>query len=510
MMRFLTHPLRLGVFFAVLFLAAVPQQAAAQRDHPRPRTPIAFQTHAFRHILFTLKLQALGSFQELDDHVTDTVVIVLGDTAQVGSDLFRKSLLEFVKAGGAVLIATDRKPGLVAERELQQVFGVTVLGKTFLVPGGQPDVVYRGTEVCPFLTSHEVVAPDLLRGPRFGPEMRLNRVATNAPSCLVPGDGPLPEGIHRLARLPAEAEPETPGSVLRLNTGRWIPQPDNVAASPHGPLFAVGGEIGTGRILLLADHSIFINQMLNPSDNQNVEFTFNCLDYLRGEGENRRGYVLLVDDGEICTDLDVPLQDVPGLPPGAERMILAAADKALGKLEEQNAFNRGLVDWLTRHGDPRRTRLVLRILVAGASLLLLVWIAYRVGIRGRFRLDTTVPLLATAVVQQAPAGTLLEQRRDAALAGGNVWETARDLARQWAAGLPHTANGRPPRVALRGSWWQRWTMHRRFQRLWKLAHRTEPTPVSPRALRRLLVDLGHLEAARAAGALAFTHPETRA
>ena len=50
----------------------------------------------------------------------------------------------------------------------------------------------------------------------------------------------------------------------------------------EAPLFAVGGTVGKGRVLVLADHSIFINRMILPRETGNLEFAANCLHWLRG------------------------------------------------------------------------------------------------------------------------------------------------------------------------------------------------------------------------------------
>ena len=69
--------------------------------------------------------------------------------------------------------------------------------------------------------------------------------------------------------------------------------------------------MGNGRVLVLADHSIFINEMMLPSDNGNVEFTYNCLEWLRGDPKDGRNQVLFVEDGTINSRFEVPLKEVP-------------------------------------------------------------------------------------------------------------------------------------------------------------------------------------------------------
>ena len=62
---------------------------------------------------------------------------------------------------------------------------------------------------------------------------------------------------------------------------------------------------------------------------------------------------------------------------------------------------------------------------------------YRFGGEGRFRHETELPLLAPAVARQRPAVSALEQRQRAQVESGNLWESARELARRRAAGLGH-------------------------------------------------------------------------
>ena len=82
----------------------------------------------------------------------------------------------------------------------------------------------------------------------------------------------LPRGIADLAYLPN----------LSAVEGRGYAPPDASA-----PLFAVGGEIGLGKILVLADHSIFINSVMAPMETNNVEFTQILLRWL-SETQDKR------------------------------------------------------------------------------------------------------------------------------------------------------------------------------------------------------------------------------
>ena len=81
---------------------------------------------------------------------------------------------------------------------------------------------------------------------------------------------------------------------LHLRELRTNPRP--------GPLrFAVGAQLaGGGRLLVLADHSIFINDMMLQTDNDNIPFAFNVVRWLTDAGNGqRRTDVLFYDDGQI-------------------------------------------------------------------------------------------------------------------------------------------------------------------------------------------------------------------
>ena len=104
--------------------------------------------------------------------------------------------------------------------------------------------------------------------------------------------------------------------------------------------------------------------------------------------------------------------------------------------------------------------------------------------------------------QHEPRASLIEQRRRAVLRAGNVWETAHRLARQCfeAAGIPMTVAS-APRIVVRGSWWHRWRVRRRVERLWELARGTAPARIPPHALKRWLRELDGLKSALANGTI---------
>jgi hypothetical protein len=471
-------PRRLPVFLAalaVLALAAVPAAGA--------RGPSLEGTEVFRRILFDSGFTPLTDFGPLGDNPGDTILILLGETAPLLE--VRQGLRNYLAAGGAALIATDRKLPEAVARQVRQVAGVEVGQETLICMN--PDDTYHNLNYCPLL-KRTGVEPDLFHSP--DPEdKRPLVVATNVPSWLVPTDKRLLAGGRRLARLPglARLPPD-----CQLEKGAW-------GRFPEPPLFAVGGNVGKGRILVLADHSIFINQMMAPLDNKNVEFTFNCLNWL--SEEKRRTRVLLVDEGEIRKTFDVPLRPLP-LPPldvlrllfARRNELLAEANKGMVEAEESNAHNQLVQDWLDDRGVTSSA--LTRLAVGTLTLALLLYGAWRVAVRGRVRTEPAVPLLGHAVAGNLPAAPVHEQRHRALLQEGNLWEAAREAARQWfaAAGLAPAGTGPRPDVAVRGGWWRRWRLRRQVGRLWRLAGGSAPVRVSRRGFRRLVARLRQLRA----------------
>ncbi|HZV06335.1 MAG TPA: DUF4350 domain-containing protein [Gemmataceae bacterium] len=551
---------------AVLILLALVAPCAAQGpkgDRANPHNArfnaqaYGRGTDAFRRLLFELHFEAVPSFADLLELPPEqSLFIMLGNPICLRPRNFPDGLRKFVEQGGAVLIATDQKPDAEAEALLSELAGVTVTGQTlvFRQPSGAggPMPCYNGSDCCPILEPIEGLTtasgsmsvlgtlssllgaggrPDLFRRDPQPGSSRL-QVATNAPSRLIATEKDVTwwvkSGIHCLARLPSrcenesgeEVDPSTPqirGSFTRLTQG---------LAFNDRMLFAVGGTVGKGRVLVLADHSIFINRMMLPREIHNMEFAANCLHWLRGGVSTpmeaakaalkkdpdalqqligQRKYVLFWDDGKVHRDFNVPLKKVslpPKLPP--EPAIVAAIDKTIAKLEDENYFNEELLAGLDDLAGGRQ-----RLLVSVVYLLTLaafLFLVYRFLWRARHRLETAAPLLADAVGQHEPRATLLDQRRRALLRLGNVWEMGHCLARECfeSAGVALTGAS-PPRVTMtQGSWRQRWRIRRRVARLWRLARGTTPVPLSPAALHHQVRELEELKTALANGTIRLT------
>jgi hypothetical protein len=508
--------------------------------HDLPDRAYGQQTDAFRRLLFEFGFQPLKDFDQLRGaEPSKSLLIVLGDPQCLSRDHFPNGLQSFVQQGGAVLIATDKETGGEAEQILNELARVRVTGETLICRRRNAADVYCDSEYCPIVQPAAASAalmrstavpealatlvgaggrPDLFRNPR--PDRPALRVATNAPSRLKTSGWWLPGGIHRLANLSRfceDVERAVRPLGLSMHPGKKPEEPR------EEPLFAVGGTLGQGRVLVLADHSIFINRMILPRDNGNLEFSANCLHWLRGgvtkplevlhaannpqdveKLTGQRDQVLFWDDGTIRRDFDVPLKAVP-IKPSLDMApaVVAALDRAVTRMEDEDVFNRTLRERMEEM--PGGRSLVARNAVYALTLAAILLLGYLFLWRGRHRHESAVPLLAHAVSQHEPKASLLEQRRRALLRSDNVWEMAHQLARQYfeSAGIPLTGNA-APRVATRGSWRQRWRVRRRVARLWELARGQAPARIAPAALNRWLRELEELKTALANGTIQLT------
>lgn len=486
------------------------------------------QTDAFRRLLFELHFQPLHNFKELHNNPSESVFIMLGNPSCLSKSNFPKGLRDFVEHGGAVLIATDLKPEGDAEDNLKRLAGVTVAGEKLLCCNRDANDIYDMSKYCPFVKSLGVSLPRsgstnplsmlaavlgaggqpaLFRNPH--PEQPdLQRVATNAPSRLKIDGRWLPVGIYQLAVLPSLCQDED-----------TVNQPDARDPQREKPLFAIGGTVGKGRVIVLADHSLFINRMVLPRDTDNLEFAVNCLHWLRGgistpmealraaslkQLAGQRNKALFWDDGDIRRNFEVPLKKVPIKPaPVSEPAIVAAVDKTLARMEDNDYFNRQILD--SMDSLPGGRKRVLRYAVYLLTVAAFLFLGYRFLWQSRHRPEATVPGLAEAISQHEPKRSLLDQRRRALLRSGNVWEIVHRLARDYfdSAGVPLT--GAAPRVEMtHGNRWQRWRLNRRVARLWKLARAGAPRVIPPSALKRWLRELEALKSALQDGKIRLT------
>jgi hypothetical protein len=244
---------------------------------------------------------------------------------------------------------------------------------------------------------------------------------------------------------------------------------------------------------VLADHSVFINEMILQADNDNLPFAFNCLEWLCGDS-GQRDRVLFVEEGQVQTKFDVPLAEapVPPIPPPGPWI-----NDLIQGIEEENLFNRALLGQVPM-------RQLLRALVLALTAALLMYGMYRVG-QGRHRVEPGAASLAAAVNRLAPAQPVLQQRFQDLLRSDNLRDEARTLARQClesVGGAAPASGDRPlPQVTATGGWWQRPRVRRQVHRLWRLAYGPLPGRITAQEFAELLTEMEQVRAALAQGTL---------
>jgi hypothetical protein len=380
-------------------------------------------------------------------------------------------------------VASDRAAD---SRRLPEKFGVVITGERLVLDEESAEEGYRGLRECPILLPIRRGEPALLD--------ELPRVASNRPS-YIRAPGRLPYTFRLLAVLPRTCHV------------------DGEEAKPNLYGFAVGGKWGEGRVLVLADHSVFINDMMMQPDNDNFEFAYRALDWLtEREGGGRRSRVLFLEETRVQTDFAIPVPGLPSPSPPPLGVLVQVVNQGLRGLEEENAFNRMILDRLGRANR-------LRLAQAGVVVLTIALAVYALNrlTQSRYQVEQGSPLLETALSRAAPAPLASEARRKELLAGGNLWESAHFLARQWfevALGSPLSEIERRQsyplfKARVRGGLWRRWALGHDVRHVWRLARQSRGGRVSPRGLARIRRRIRRLDDAVEAGVLRFEVPEER-
>jgi hypothetical protein len=464
----MNRPSRLAFWPALLALGAVvliPTPGAAEET----RREFLQGTHAFRFYMHERDLKPLSDFHDLSAKPAKSILIVLGDTRILDDNAQAIQIL--VNSGCALLVATDHAvPAYRTRRRTWAgTFGLQIEGQPVLSP---PDACYQQNEQCPWILPLPDSNPPLFA--KLDP-----RVAANRAGYLSLGRSPSGRSLSELARFPERS---------------W----HNGIFRPHHA-FAAGGAWGTGRVLFLADHSVFINNMMLQPDTGNASFACDCLDWLRGE--EGRDRVLFYDEGKVVTNFNVLVVFPPlAMPPDP----VALVNEAIIGLERENMHNKFLEQYV---GYDR----LLKWTTIGMTTLLAVYLLLRL-VRSGHHLDTAAPLLAPTLARLAPVHPGIVQRHGSLLAKGNLWEPARALARDFfetALGNAEPPTGpEPPPFQSSDSWLARRFLERLVRHLWRLAYGATPERIAPAAFAHLAAQVDELKAALADGSLRFQRTGT--
>jgi hypothetical protein len=445
-----------------------------------PLSPLAAQqpsaawlqgTDAFRYMLHVRGFKPLNEFDNLfdKDRHGRTMLIVFGDTVVL--EKRQSDIRSYVEAGGALFVATDHEvPGIRNQAPTWAGrFGIQFFGQPVL---GIEESSYQGNEQCPYIDPAPNADPDLFVNLR-------SQVAANRSGHLRIIARPRRTHISVLAMFPK---------------GNW----HNGFRGPERH-FAAGGHWLHGKVLFLADHSVFINNMMLQDDLGNAGFTYNCLDWLRIGPNGPRDQILFYDDGNIVENFDVPV-DMPPLRFPDDPVNLA--NQVLAGLESEDMHNRLLLDYFSIEQILAFLTIVLTSLL-GVYLIRRLW-------RSRFRLEPGAPLLAPTLARYSPMGSGLSQRHRALLADGNLWEPARAMARDFfetALGTHEPPQTLPAFQASEG-WLTRRFLGKLLPHLWRLAYGKSTEKIPAASFAHLAAQMDELKAALSDGSLRFQTPAT--
>jgi hypothetical protein len=487
---------------ACVRLAAVLLLLAACSADAQTRKVSGQGTEGFRALIASYRFKPLRETKEIHDDPGRTLLIAFRGVESI----FRPDLLdnvpggsvaEFVARGGAVMYASDqwKNGGWLGP------FDANVNGNK-LFTWHRTDG-YHNLDFCPFADGDSNANPDLFRARLGAGEPneagRLRYVATNRPTYL--------SESSQLTRVGRILPPVYQERLRRQDTRVY-------------DFAQVGRNDRGGKILVIADHSVFINDMLLPedADTDNLAFAANCLDWLRqGPGLQERDRVLFIDQsGLIETDFNLALTELPPPPKNfPELMDFLWANRDLlwehrdkladledsgffRELEQSNVFNELALTWMP-HWQWIRAALAL-------ATLLLLGLGLRRVMTARFRRSGNASRLAVALDRHRPRVGLLEQRLRSAMSRGQALEAAREKAQQMFAGFGLSPAGHgqtDPEVEIDAGWWQRLTLRRELREIWQIAFGDQPQPVPMRQWKQFLLRLDKLRKAISDGRIRF-------
>jgi hypothetical protein len=466
---------RAGLLLACCIAVAMLGPAAPPVAGQDPAAvPFGQGTHALRAILKTkfnvTPLQRAGFEENLARGQAPRMLLVVFGDPRYLNEWTRRDLESFVRAGGALFVATDQR----TDGTLDRAFGAAVTGDFLQVDAGSR-AAYRKLVDCPIVSkmaTHPIFAT-------------AGQIATNRPSNVT-----LRRNVLKsLAWFPPDAHLEKSDPALERGNSQ-------------GYRFAAGAEIEAGKVLVLSDHSVFINDMMLQVDNDNFFFAKSCFDWLTDSG--KRDQVLFIEDGRAVTDFNVSFKEPLPLPfqLPSEGALIQKGNELLAGLDQSNMFNQ-----LINERVPHENILLLALLLVTA--LLLGYGFWRLT-QARHRLDGTEPRLAACLATPGNGATLIQRRNQDMSRQNNYWETAHQLARQCfdslIGGDERTGALRPARAALphiniRAGWWRRRSLKRQVVRLWRLASGQVPEKVTAEDFRRLQGELREVRSALDDGTL---------
>ncbi|VTS03148.1 hypothetical protein [Tuwongella immobilis] len=458
-------------------------------------------TEAFRALFNTAGIRPVRSLNLLRNRPTQSILVVLGDPFV----LDRFPVREFINDGGAVLIATDFRQYRPYTIECLAVFGISSTNS--FVRATDLKNTYRDQADCPLV---KPVAGNL--GQMLGlwnsagekqlrePFQGLTKIATNRPNALTAWGSQL----QPVAMFPNGCEIQDGINRRLLNQQYYF-----------GVGRALTDDVGAdvGRVMILSDHSIFINEMMLQTDNQNLDFAERMVTWLKG-GSGQRDRILYLDNGVPRDDFNFRLSESPAppLPPinVLANALMQTGNQVIAQAEDRNVFNDRFL------GRRSRSELISTLWNLG-TLAIIAWGIFRLW-RSRFRVDaiagnvkksTPPPVAAGGTTRAAKSATSPPTTLDAkilALApmddvGIGVQTWIRESFRQLLGGtVPPTDL---PAIWVTGSWWHRRRVRAQVLRFWRLAWDSYPASIRRKRWLSLALHWQHLQQQAQSGVWGF-------
>ncbi|MFO0822978.1 MAG: hypothetical protein U0792_07640 [Gemmataceae bacterium] len=381
----------------------------------------------------------------------DLIVIVLGDHSNWHLDPDPLVLARTaVNRGGAAVVAADTECSYHF-RQVMVSFG-RVQSPEHACLHGDVDCPF----VVPITDGGRQAEPDTPTGRVF---QKLTRVATNTPSYLHVNRF-MGESRFALAKFPNGSTASVPRRA-----------PWDV---PDDALFAVGGD-GPDldnetpyRFLMMADHSVFINEMLIEPGTQNLELTYRVIEFLQGPQKRKR--CLFIENGQVIEKFDglrqafakpKPQMPMPNLWNSQEKLV-DLGNKIVDEAQSRNLLN-NMLNKLVRLPS------LMRLLVLLATLYGM-WFLMRRFFSSRKPTDIP-PAPAVAGVATGPPG-VFDRRQKELIRRNNIYEPVRDMVRDYFSSLGIETNPGPkmPEVVITRAVRKPESLRLALKDFWKLAY----------------------------------------
>ncbi len=344
------------IIFACFVFWALPP---AGRGQDKATVTVEFAgLEAFGHILHSFNLKPIATAEDARLTPEKTLLIIFGDlgkwTGLNRGGSIATDLESFCDKGGALLLASD-----YPDLQMRLPYNLSNPGISVRARGQS---IYKGEwDQCPVLK--ELTDHPLFNNVKKG-------LATNNPSILRTKGSRL----ARLAVFPRNCY-YLAGFGLPVDAGYIFGSPKE---APPG-----------GRAVALAGPGVFLNGMLIQADNDNFAFAWNTIQWLAEGPRGTREYALFIHDGKVIDNFGLPLKRFGSIPIPPIQVV----NRILRGLEDENFFNRLLLEHVGKEA-------LLRVLLFVGSLIVLILGALRI-MKGRYRLDTKVPLIVGKVTERA-------------------------------------------------------------------------------------------------------------